>query len=776
MAWAVVCILGAAALAPALGRWRGAAGAWGLALVPLGVAVFFLVGAPRPVSIAWAPSLGAAVALRADGLATLMAVLITGIGGLVVIYAGGYLGAGQRRGAFFAALLVFIASMLALVLADNVFLLFIAWELTSVCSFLLIGFEYDKPAARAGAKQALLTTGAGGLALLGGLVVLAYMGMRAGLAPMEATTLSVLLQHGAALRADALYPVALLLILVGCFTKSAQVPFHYWLPAAMVGPTPVSALLHSATMVKAGVFLLARLNPALGGTGLWITLLTVFGAATMITGAVMAVGQRDLKAILAYTTVSVLGTLVMLLGIGTAAALNAAVVFLTAHALYKAALFMVAGNVDHEAGTRNLARLSGLWRAMPVTAAAALLAALSKAGAPPALGYLGKKLSLEAKLGAEALGQWLILAAMLTNVAMVAVALTVAIRPFWGAPSATPRHAHEAPLSMWLGPLLLALTGLAVGLVPAFFEQGLAVAASSAIAGAPLELKLTLWAGLSVEALLLIALSVGAFVAGFLVYRKLERVWARPPALGALKPWTPTTLYDRTLAIVQRVAHWHTRWLQAGYLRLYVAAVLLATVLLIGPWLVRAGWPSLAPGAWGLHVHELVIGVLIIAGALGGVMARAPMAAALSIGVAGIGLALVFALFGGPDLAITQLMVETLVLLMLALVLTRLPGHVRPVRRPAKLGGAVLAGAVGVTVTGLVLLVAAITHEGHVARAMLEKAAPEAFGRNVVNVVLVDFRALDTLGEITVVAAAAFGALALLGRRARPAARREEGR
>jgi multicomponent Na+:H+ antiporter subunit A len=764
MLWALGSILFAAALAPRLHRLLGSKAVWLLAAAPLSAAGVFLWGEPQPVSWPWAASVGVELTFRADGLSALMAVLIGAIGGLVVIYAGGYMKDQARQGYFLAVLLFFIAAMLGLVLSDNLLLLFVCWELTSISSFLLIGFYHDKPYARDAAKQALLTTALGGLALLGGLIVMMLMATGLGLSMTEAMTLSVLFEHGQALQASPLYPTALLLILVGCFTKSAQVPFHYWLASAMAGPTPVSAMLHSATMVKAGVFLLARLNPVLGGTVLWMTLLTSFGAVTMVTGAVMAVGQRDLKAILAYTTVSVLGTLVMLLGIGSETAITAMVVFLTAHALYKASLFMVAGNVDHEAGTRDILRVSGLRRVMPITAAAALIAALSKAGAPPALGYLGKKLTLQAKFGADALGQWLILAAVITNIAMVAIALTVALRPFWGAVRPTPKPAHEVPFSMWLGPLALALAGMLVGLVPAFFEKGLGVAAASAIAGEPLQMELKLWAGLSVESMLLIGLSIGAFALGYFVYNRLPVNLPATLSIGKLRPLTPTALYETSLSGLMKVAAWHTRWIQSGYLRVYVAVIVLFAVAVILPWSLLAAGFSVSPGATRPYPHEILIGLLIMVGGLGVVLLRSAMGAVLSLGLAGLGLALIFGLFGGPDLAITQLLVETLVLVLLAVVLSQLPRAARQVSRSTKIVNGIIAALGGGAVTTLVLLATGTERSRQVAEFFLQNAAPEAFGRNVVNVILVDFRALDTLGEVTVVAAAAVAAIGLLGR------------
>lgn len=770
MPYVLLAPLAAALAAPALLRLLGRRVApWVLAAVPAGVVTDLAwrcqaADEPLRAGVAWAGALGVDLALRADGLGVVFALMVGWIGGLVVLYAGGYLSDHPRLGRFYLLLLLFITAMLGLVLADNLFMLFVCWELTSITSFFLIGFKHDTAYARDAARQALLTTGAGGLALLGGLVLLVLAAQRsAGLDLAEAATISTLLPLGEVVRTDPLFPAALLLILLGAATKSAQVPFHFWLPAAMAGPTPVSALLHSATMVKAGVFLLARLLPVLGGCALWSALVIPLGAVTMLTGAALALMRRDLKAVLAYTTVSALGTLVMLLGIGTPEAVGAMVVFLTVHALYKASLFMVAGNVDHEVGNRDLATLSGLRRAMPWTALAALLAAMSMGGAPPALGYIGKKLPIQAKLDLDMVGQWLILAASLTNVAMVAVALALAVRPFWGRRNDESRDAHEAPITMLVGPLLLAAIGLAIGLVPALYDFTLGQAAASAIAGQPVTLKLKLWSGLSLEALALLLLSLVVFGAGYLAYRRLHRFWRLPDLPPRLAALTSAALYDRALAGLLDLAAWHTRRWQRGALRFYLGVVGLVTVGLVAPLVVRALAAGDASAITGRpYLYEVLLAALVATGGLAAAAARRPIVGMMFAGVTGLGLAMVFGLYGGIDLAITQLMVETLLVVVLAAAVLRLPPRRRGTARLARLRDAAIATAGGAMAAAVVLLAAAGERPAPVADSMLAAAGPEAFGRNVVNVILVDFRALDTLGEITVVMAAALGIWVLL--------------
>jgi len=337
-----------------------------------------------------------------DGLSLAFVLLVSGIGALVLIYSGAYLGEQPGGGRFFAYLLLFMGSMLGLVLSDNVITLFVFWELTSISSYLLIGFHHHTETSRASALKALLVTGAGGLLLLAGLLLMMLAAVQLGLPFEKAGRISALFSVD--FRQHPLYLPILVLLLLGAFTKSAQVPFHFWLPAAMAAPTPVSAYLHSATMVKAGVYLLARFHPILGDTIQWETLMIGVGVLTTLVGAIMATGQRDLKRILAYSTISVLGILTTLLGVGTVLAVEAAVVFLVAHALYKAALFMVAGNIDHETGTRDVTRLGGLRSLMPVTAITGILASLIKAGSPPMFGFIGKEALYTATLDIEILG------------------------------------------------------------------------------------------------------------------------------------------------------------------------------------------------------------------------------------------------------------------------------------------------------------------------------------------------------------------------------------
>jgi multicomponent Na+:H+ antiporter subunit A len=724
---------------------------WVVALLPavlcaclLAVAGPIAGGVPLMVSHAWIPSLGINLSLHVDGLGLAFGLLITGIGALVAVYAGGYLAGHTDLGRFYVSLMAFMVSMLGVVLADNVILLFVFWELTSLTSYLLIGFEHEEETARAAALQALLVTGAGGLALLAGLLLLGHVA--------GTFELSALLARGDVVRAHPAYLPILLLVLVGAFTKSAQVPFHFWLPSAMAAPTPVSAYLHSATMVKAGVYLLARLSPVLGETEAWRWLVAPVGAATMVVGAVLAVRQTDLKRILAYTTVSALGTLTMLLGVGSALAAGAALVFLLAHALYKGALFLVAGAIEHETGVRDATRLGGLARAMPITAAAAGAAAVSMIGLPPALGYLGKELAYGAALALPALAA----AAVLANVFYVAAAGIAGVRPFLGPPAAGRKDPHEAPPSLWLGPVVLGGLGLLLGLVPGLARPLLASAAA-AVLGRPAELDLALWHGLNLP-LLLSAVTLGGAA---VVYAGREAL-RRAGSGGIAARLGPARLYEQALDAMNALARGQTRVLQNGYLRYYLLTTLAVTVGLAGYVLVsRDGlvWPT---GGAPATFFDAGLATLILLAGLTAAVSRSRFGAVAALGVVGYGMALVYALHGAPDLAMTQVVVDTLTVILFVLVFYHLPRFTRLSSDTARLRDLLVSVAAGAFLTALTWAAMESPRPPPVSEYFIEHSVPGGHGRNIVNVILVDFRALDTLGEIVVLALAGLGVFALL--------------
>ena len=767
MIFSLALLLAAAALAiPAVRLSRSAAAAV-LPLPFLAVLGLLLAQAPAVLRgevpreiLAGIEPLEAELALRLDGLGLLFALLVATIGALVLVHAAGYFADRPRTcGRFAAAAYLFAAAMTGLVLADDLFLLFICWELTSVSSFLLIGLKHEETGARDGAQRALLVTGLGGIALLVGVLLLA--------SAAGTTSIGELLERGEAVRDSGLYLPALLLVVLAALTKSAQVPFHYWLPGAMAAPGPVSAFLHSATLVKAGVFLLARLHPVLGFRPEWNALLGHAGAITLLVGAVLAFAQNDLKRMLAFTTVAGLGIIVMLLGIGTEPALRAALLFVAVHALYKASLFLVVGYLDLRAGTRDVTRLAGLAARAPVAFAAAALAALSMSGLPPLLGAIAKELVYEAKLGAPEAPFLLAAAGSVGSALLVACALLVGASPFLrrGAP---PELRPVPARRLLLGPLVLAVLGLLLGLFHDTHAAPLIEAALGVARGEPETAAFRLDARPG----LVDALGKATLAAGVLAFLFRRRLLASGAVLARLAPVGPTALHDRLLGGALALGAATARL--SSY-RVVRQSLVLALILLVAAGvllLVRAGsgWPGLD---FSVEPHEGLLLLLVAAGAVAAVWARNILGAVAALGVSGFGVAMLFLVLGGPDLAMTQVAVETLAVLLLLSVLRRTPPEEVPTAGGRRLRDGALALAVGATFT---LLVWAAVPDGELrplARDLAAASQPEGFGRNVVNVILVDFRALDTLGEVFVLAIAALGVTALL--RAEPAEPHREG-
>lgn len=756
--WIILAPLLTAFAAPWIVRIAGVArGGAILSVVPFGIAAWLFAdvarGAPSADwSIPWIPEFGVDIALRVGGFERLFLLLVSFIGGLVCIYGGGYLHGDKKGPRFFPVVLVFMASMLGVIAADDLIVTFVFWELTSITSFLLVGYKHEDPGARKAALQALLVTGAGGLALLAGLILLSFI--------TGETRISALAAHAPAIAASPLLVPALLLVLAGAFTKSAQVPFHFWLPGAMAAPTPVSAYLHSATMVKAGVILLAKLSPAFAGTPLWGWIVAPVGLLTMLTGVVMAVYQTDLKRLLAFSTVSVLGTLVMLLGFGNAFSFKAAMFLALVHGFYKGALFMVAGTVDHSTGTRDVRSISGLGRAMPVLGITAAAAALSMSGVPPTLGFISKELLYEAKLTLPSASYAVTAVGVLANALAVAIALIVGVRPFLGEPSHETLEHPPGP-GMWGPPTILALLGLLLGLVPGWLDKHLISPAAASLGFDASLAKLTLWHGFTP----VLALSVATLALGIVIFRFRGRIPPLVAKVSCLRPFTPSQLYQRGLDGLLRLAAFLTGWIQSGQLRVYVRVTLTAGSLLILISLLRAvGDFSLsslvAPGFF-----ETMVVILMSVSAIATIRARSRLAAILCLGGVGYSVSYLFAAFGAPDLAITQLLVETLTVVLFSFVILKLPQIRQISRRRTRRFDAIFAIIAGVAMTLVVWKSVHVrTHES-ISPGLIERSATEAFGRNVVNVILVDFRALDTMGEISVLALACLGVTALLFRK-----------
>lgn len=749
----------AAAMAPGLTRLLGARTGWLLMLAPLASFIWLVLQIPLIAaggsvmqSVTWVAALDIELSLRLDGLSLLFALLISGIGSLVMLYASSYLSSHEQLGRFHAYLLLFMLAMLGLVLADDMIAMFVFWELTSIASFLLISFQHEKAESRRAALQALLITGGGGLALLAGLLLL---GGATGNWQFSSLSAEQIQGH-------VLLPAIIALVLLGCFTKSAQLPFHLWLPNAMNAPTPVSAYLHSATMVKAGIYLLARLNPVLGGSVGWGTLLIAFGAATAVLGAFLAFRQTDLKRLLAYTTVTVLGQLTMLIGTNTSYGLQAFVLYLVAHSLYKGSLFMAVGAIDHATGTRELGRLGGLLRFMPLTGAAVALAAFSNAGLPPFFGFIAKEFKYTGLIEMGYIGWVVTLVMILTNALLFAAAGLVFLQTFLGKRGDYPRTPHEVSLPMWLGPLLLAIGGFLLGAWNAWPETWLVNTAVQAVARGPVDVNLYLWGGIT-PALLASLLTVALGVLFYLLRERLKHALDR-----ANLAWSVSgdLLWDRLLKRIFHVAGLLAARFQHGSLRQHL---LLQALVAVGGLLVIGLLPALPQLLQGSYSPISLLGLAGCLVALAGGVAAAFLPGRLTLlaalGACGLGMAMIFVSVNAPDVAMTQLMVETLSLIFLALVFRKMPtvppsGAHTPWKRRLHAGVAIL---FGLCVSGALLLAVSLPLPGEVAQWYLDNSMPGGYGHNVVNVILVDFRAFDTLGEILVVALSALAAASLLG-------------
>ena len=729
--------------------------------VPIVPAVIFVylvtqVGLPDilAINIPWAPSLGVSLGLWLDGLGLLFALVITGIGALILLYASAYFHEREEFARFSTYTLLFMTAMLGVALSSNLLLVFVFWELTSFTSYLLIGFKRDKEAAREGARRALLVTGGGGLAMLGGIILI---GVASGTFEIPLITAA-----GFELRDHAFYAPALLLILVGAFTKSAQFPFHFWLPGAMEAPTPASAYLHSATMVKAGVFLLARLSFALSGTDLWFYSLMIVGLFTFCYGALFALRQTDLKGILAYSTVSWLGALVALLAPGTTDGITAMAVGVLAHALYKGALFLTAGSVDHATGTRDIRRLGRLARVMPLTALGAAIAVLSMAGIPPLMGFVSKETLLIASIEQAASGGFRLLivaAVLLGSTLTVAVGLRVLWDTFFGAREAdTPEHPHEVSPAMWIGALSMGALSIALPLLLAQAVDPLVNAAVTAISGAQTNIHLHLFEGINTPFLL----SVVAVALGVGVFLLRDRIggWLRARPEG-----NPTSIYHRLFleALADRATRL-THLVQSDRLRHHILIVALAFVFLTLPVLALSQVNLINDATLAHFDWEIaIITILLMVGAIAVIQTPTRLGAIAILGVEGALVSLTFALFGAPDVAFTQLMIEVISLVLFVLAFHFLPDPI-VVRSPRsrRIRDAFVAGAFGVTMTLLVLVTGSNPIAPSISSWYVDNAESIGQGHNVVNIILVDFRGMDTQGEIAVLVIAAIGVLALL--------------
>ncbi|WP_081235647.1 Na+/H+ antiporter subunit A [Streptomyces viridosporus] len=730
------------------------------ALVPLAVVVWAGTRAPRVLaggeyveSLSWAPSLGLTVELRLDALALLMLWIVAGVGALVLLYCRYYVE--HDAGRLAATLLAFAGAMTGLVLADNLFVLYVFWELTTVASFLLIAERGEAAEQRRAARQALLVTTGGGLVMLLGFIML---GQAAGtysvsgiLAdPPRGTTVSV----------------AVVLVLIGAFAKSAQMPLHGWLPAAMVAPTPVSAYLHAAAMVKAGVYLVARLAPALADVPPWRPMVLVVGLVTMVLAAWRALRVTDLKMLLAYGTVSELGMLTALLGAGTRTAALAGTVMLLAHAAFKSALFLSVGIIDHATGTRDIRELSGLGRRMPVVCVVATVAVASMAGLPPLLGYLGKEAAVEAFLYGTELGGhlWLTAALLLGSLLTVAYGARFLQGAFGGPPGDVAARAHR-PAPGFVAPVaVLSTATLVLGVWYAGTAALTTPYADAYPPGPHGSYELSLWHGFTA----VFGLSMLSILLGVLLHLVWRDRW-RPPRLPDVQRG-----FDRAMAAVDRLAVVLTGRTQVGSLPVYMTVLLVTVVAVPGAVLV-ASTPSLGSPQWWWSPSEPFLAVMVLAAAAAVVVTRHRLTGILLSGAAGYGVAVIFLIRGAPDLALTQFLVETMTLVVVVLVLRRMPARFEPgrARTGTRVVRVVASGAVGVFVACLALMTSSARETPAISTEYVSRT-PETGAQNIVNAIIVDFRAMDTLGEIAVILVAAVGVASLV-RVGGPGAVRETG-
>ena len=738
------------------------AGGFSLAalLLVMAKAPLVLGGQPYSSQVQWIPALGLNANYFLDPLGLMFAGLILGIGLLIVIYAAFYLSAADSSARFFSFLMLFQGAMLGIVISDNILLLLIFWELTSLSSFLLIGFWRHLPEGRQGARMALAVTGGGGLALIAGMLVL---GNIAG-----SYDLTEILAAREAVQASELYPLALVLILVGCFTKSAQFPFHFWLPHAMAAPTPVSAYLHSATMVKAGVFLLARLWPVLAGTDLWFYLVATTGLVTMLLGAAIALFKDDLKALLAYSTVSHLGLLTMLFGFGTPMAAVVGVFHILNHATFKAALFMNAGIVDHEVGTRDARRLGGLVHFMPIGATLGVIAGLSMAGLPPFNGFLSKEMMLE-EAAHTVWGEltWLV-PVLVTLAALLSAAYSFryVVHVYFGPRREDyPKPPHDPGIGLWGPPAVLVLLVVLIGFFPAPIAGPLVQEVSGAVIGAePPYFALKMWHGFT-PALLMSMLAVAGGALLLWRYVSAERAWQHLPIPVA------KGLFDRFVELLVSASRRATDALNTGSLQRTLFVFFLATLALGLEGMSVGGYEAGGREVLPASPIAIIAWLVLIAGTMAVVISqRRRFLALVYISIVGLVVSVGFIYLSAPDLALTQISVEVVTILLLLLALNLLPKRPAPTSSLGRcMRDGVLAVLGGAGVGWAAWAVMTRQPADPISAFHWAEAKPGGGGTNVVNVILVDFRGFDTFGEIMVLGIAALGIFALLQSAARGA-------
>lgn len=772
----IVIIFSGAFLAAAIGilklKLPSVTLGFGLSIFPLAAFVLVLKRLPGIAAnmvfvweIPWLQTMS--FSLYMDSLSAFFALLVCLIGTLVVVYAGYYFKTDKGSWRFFSYILAFMGAMLGLVMAGDLITLFMFWEGTSIISFLLVAYKYSDPDARKGAFKALFITGGGGIALLLGALFIIHV--------TEDARFAAILSSGDLLRNSSFYPVILALVALGAFTKSAQFPFHFWLPDAMSAPTPASAYLHSATMVKAGIYLMARMNPVLGFTETWFWLLTLAGVATMLTGAILALKRTDLKSILAYSTICQLGILMMMIGQDMSISFKALVIGILAHALYKSALFLVAGIVDHETGTRDIKRLGGLRRAMPLTFFAASVAALSMAGLPPMFGFLAKEtlLATATHPTLPLFMAWVFtLSSVLTGAFMLAISGRLVWDTFMGKPKDNTIKAHDPPLAMVLVPAVPALLSLFLGQFPGVKEEAVLLAnAAGASFGSQVSVNLALWHGLNIP----LALSIIAMIIGTLIFIYRE------PVILMLKKLSVTRIFnngfDSLLGFIDTLAD-RAVSIQQGRLRIYLLTILAGTlslVIFLGGFPLPLNFQGLSglamTTATEMALLRLVALFLVCGSAIACIRLANDFSAILAFGASGLGVAVLMVLEPATDVALVQIVVDVLLVIILVLALTRLPKEqLKEALRLAdasdrfsRIKDALIAGGFGLLV--MVMSLSALLsrpRESELALFFKETTKPATGSSSIVGTILTDFRGLDTLFEIAVFGIAGIGIFTLI--------------
>lgn len=699
----------------------------------------------------WIPQLGIDLNFRLDGLSMLFSLMITGIGAMVFVYTSYYLKGHLYLDRFYAYLSIFMASMLGVVLSDNLISLFVFWELTSISSFFLIGFNNEEEASRKSAMTALGITGFGGLVMLVGFV---WIGTVSG-----TYSLTELINQPEALKNNSGYPWILILLFVGAFSKSAQFPFHFWLPGAMKAPTPVSTYLHSATMVKAGIFLLARFTPILGDSPEWNWTLTIVGAITMCYAAIHSLLRTDLKSILAYSTISALGILVFLIGLGTEEALLGAGLFILTHALYKAALFLITGIIDHETGTREVHKLSGLKHKMKPVAIAGYIAAFSSAGVPFFLGFLSKELLYEAVLQLPSAAIVLILLAVLTKICLMVAGFWAGIKPFVGGISDDAQSAKMPSPRLWLPTILLGALSVALGIFPGLIDKPLIIPVLNSMTGYETDTYLALWHGFNLV-LLLSGLTLVLGTALYFYWRPSPEKFQATTRFAFLSPENLVLTFGKGF---QSFAERFTALFQNGYLRNYVITILLFLSILVSYRLfsgvyIYLDWNQISE----ISPSEFIVVSLMVTSIFFVVFSRSRTAAIVALGVIGFANCIFFLYYSAPDLAMTQFSIDILTVLLFMMVLFRLPKNKTFSSVKIRIRDGIISLFFGALIAILTLAIFEEPSFRDVSKYYADNAYILAKGRNVVNVILVDFRGFDTMIETVVLIIAAIGVFSLM--------------